>query len=39
MSGQAGAQEVQPVRDVGGGKLIASVQDADGNMVGLTQNP
>lgn len=35
----AGAQEVQPVRDVGGGKLIASVKDADGNMIGLTQNP
>ena len=35
----AGAQEVQPVRDVGGGKLIASVKDADGNMIGLMQNP
>jgi predicted enzyme related to lactoylglutathione lyase len=33
----AGAQEVQPVKDVGGGKLIASVRDADGNMIGLLQ--
>jgi predicted enzyme related to lactoylglutathione lyase len=35
----AGAQELQPVRDVGGGKLIASVKDADGNIIGLMQNP
>lgn len=33
----AGAEEHQPVRDVGGGKLIASVRDADGNVVGLMQ--
>jgi predicted enzyme related to lactoylglutathione lyase len=33
----AGAQELQAVRDVGGGKLIASVKDADGNAIGLTQ--
>ena len=35
----AGAKEVEPVRDVGGGKLIAAVQDPDGNIIGLTQNP
>ena len=35
----AGAQELQPVRDVGGGKLIASVKDPDGNIIGLMQNP
>lgn len=33
----AGAQEKQPVRDVGGGKLIATVQDPDGNVVGILQ--
>ncbi|MFF9202706.1 VOC family protein [Streptomyces sp. NPDC014986] len=31
----AGAKPVQDVRDVGDGMLIASVQDADGNLVGL----
>ena len=31
----AGAEEQQPVSDVGGGKLIASVKDADGNVIGL----
>jgi hypothetical protein len=30
---------VQAVQDVGGGKLIASVKDADGNNIGLIQNP
>jgi hypothetical protein len=25
--------------DVGGGKLIASVRDADGNVTGLAQTP
>jgi predicted enzyme related to lactoylglutathione lyase len=33
----AGAEEVQAVRDVGGGKLTASVKDADGNVIGLIQ--
>lgn len=33
----AGAQAVQEVKDVGGGKLIASVKDADGNIIGLLQ--
>jgi hypothetical protein len=27
----------QGVKDVGGGKLIASVKDSDGNVVGLLQ--
>lgn len=35
----AGAQLLQKVTDVGGGKLIASVKDADGNSIGLIQNP
>jgi len=35
----AGAQMQQEVKDVGGGKLIASVRDADGNIVGLVQSP
>src|SRR5437762_1612385 len=35
----AGAQTQQEVKDVGGGKLIASVKDADGNMIGLLQSP
>ena len=36
---EAGAQQLQAVQDVGGGKLIASVKDADGNNIGLLQNP
>ncbi len=35
----AGAQPHQAVKDVGGGKLIASVRDADGNAIGLVQLP
>lgn len=35
----AGAQPLQEVKDVGGGKLIASVKDVDGNIIGLTQSP
>ena len=35
----AGAQPQQEVKDVGGGKLIASVKDADGNVIGLIQSP
>jgi predicted enzyme related to lactoylglutathione lyase len=35
----AGATVQQPPRDVGGGKLVASVRDADGNVTGLMQNP
>jgi predicted enzyme related to lactoylglutathione lyase len=35
----AGAQTEQRVRDVGGGKLIATVKDAEGNLIGLIQSP
>src|SRR3954452_9912196 len=35
----AGAEEQRAIRDVGGGKLIASVKDADGNVTGLAQSP
>ena len=34
----AGAQAQQEVQDVGGGRLIASVKDADGNIIGLIQS-
>ncbi|MXM65923.1 glyoxalase [Streptomyces sp. HUCO-GS316] len=36
---EAGAEPLQDVLDVGGGKLIAFVRDADGNLIGLTQDP
>jgi predicted enzyme related to lactoylglutathione lyase len=36
---QAGAQVQQEVQNVGGGKLIAWVKDADGNITGLLQSP
>ena len=35
----AGAQMVQQVKDVGGGKLIASVKDENGSIIGLIQMP
>ena len=35
----AGAQIQEEVKDVGGGKLIASVKDADSNIIGLIQSP
>jgi predicted enzyme related to lactoylglutathione lyase len=34
----AGAEAQQSIRDVGGGKLIATVKDADGNIIGLVQS-
>jgi predicted enzyme related to lactoylglutathione lyase len=34
----AGAAPLQDVTDVGGGRLIAIVKDADTNMIGLLQN-
>jgi predicted enzyme related to lactoylglutathione lyase len=34
---EAGATEQQAVNDVGGGRLIASVTDPDGNAIGLIQ--
>lgn len=33
----AGAVPLQEVKDVGGGKMIASVKDPDGNVIGLVQ--
>ena len=33
----AGAEEVQGVTDVGGGRLIATAKDFDGNVIGLLQ--
>ncbi len=35
----AGAHTQQEVKDVGGGRLIAWVKDADGNIIGLLQFP
>lgn len=35
----AGTQAQQEVKDVGGGKLIASVKDASSNIIGLMQLP
>jgi predicted enzyme related to lactoylglutathione lyase len=34
-----GAEVQQAIRDVGGGKLIATVNDPDGNVIGLLQSP
>ncbi len=36
---KAGAEVVKDVMDVGGGLLIAQIKDADGNVVGLRQQP
>jgi predicted enzyme related to lactoylglutathione lyase len=35
----AGATVKEPVRDVGGGRLVATVTDTDGNVLGLLQDP
>jgi len=35
----AGAKIIQEIKDVGGGKLIASVKDQNGNIIGLIQEP
>jgi predicted enzyme related to lactoylglutathione lyase len=35
----AGGETQEPIRDVGGGRLIATVKDADGNSIGLLQDP
>jgi len=35
----SGAQVLQEVKNVGGGKLIAFVRDAEGNLVGLVESP
>jgi len=36
---EAGAEGVQEPKDVGQGKLVASVKDADGNMIGIMHTP
>jgi len=35
---EAGAEVDQDVKDVGGERLIASVKDADGNLIGILQD-
>ncbi|MEU1297763.1 VOC family protein [Streptomyces sp. NPDC005840] len=35
----AGAEVQQDVQDVGNGRLIAAVRDAEGNVIGLLQDP
>jgi predicted enzyme related to lactoylglutathione lyase len=35
----AGATVNEPAHDVGGGRLVASVTDPDGNVLGLLQDP
>ncbi len=35
----AGATLNEPARDVGGGRLVATVTDPDGNVLGLLQDP
>ena len=34
----AGAKPKDPVRDVGGGRLVATVTDPDGNVLGVLQD-
>ncbi|MFE7839777.1 VOC family protein [Streptomyces sp. NPDC057474] len=34
----AGAETLEDVHDVGGGRLIASVKDTDGNLIGLVED-
>ena len=36
---EAGGTEKQAVHDVGGGRLVAIVDDPDGNPIGLIQSP
>jgi predicted enzyme related to lactoylglutathione lyase len=33
-----GAEIIQDIKNVGGGRLIASVKDKDSNIIGLVQN-
>jgi predicted enzyme related to lactoylglutathione lyase len=35
----AGATVNEPAHDVGGGRLVATVTDSDGNVLGLLQDP
>jgi predicted enzyme related to lactoylglutathione lyase len=34
----AGGTVQEPARDVGGGRIVATVTDADGNVLGLAQD-
>jgi predicted enzyme related to lactoylglutathione lyase len=34
----SGAEIIRDIKDVGGGRLIASVRDKDSNIIGLIQN-
>lgn len=34
----AGAEEVEPIRDVGGGRLVATLKDPNGNLFGVVQD-
>jgi len=34
----AGAEIIQDIKNVGGGRLIASAKDSDSNIIGLVQN-
>ena len=34
----AGAEVIQDIKNVGGGRMIASVKDKDSNIIGLIQN-
>lgn len=36
---EAGAEVEQKIREVGAGKRIARLRDADGNVIGLAQSP
>lgn len=36
---ESGAESIQEVKNVGGGKLTAVLQDPDGNVIGLSQAP
>jgi predicted enzyme related to lactoylglutathione lyase len=36
---EIGASQQGEVRDVGGGKLVVTLTDPDGNVVGLSQEP
>jgi len=35
---EAGSQPLRKVSDVGGGRLVASVRDPEGNLIGLIQD-
>jgi predicted enzyme related to lactoylglutathione lyase len=35
---EGGAETLEEVKDVGGGRLVASVRDRDGNAIGLLQD-